>query len=131
MSAPHARTKSSVSFASVRKLTPIVTGARARSAQRILRVKARVAYRAFLEAEHDAWQPARMLASTTHALLETLRDRGLRTGLVSNAFDPPELLHRDLARLGVAERLDVAVFSSEVGRRKPDPLIFERALEAL
>jgi len=85
----------------------------------------------FLEAEHEAWQPARMLASTTHALLETLRDRGLRTGLVSNAFDPPELLHRDLARLGVAERLDVAIFSSEVGRRKPDPLIFERALEAL
>ncbi len=38
--------------------------------------------------------------------------------------DPPELLLRDLATLGVAERLDVAVFSSEVGRRKPDPAIF-------
>jgi putative hydrolase of the HAD superfamily len=85
----------------------------------------------FLEAEHDAWQPARRLGSTTHALLEALRDRGLKTGLVSNAFDPPDLLHRDLARLGVAERLDVALFSSEVGRRKPDPLIFERALEAI
>ncbi len=85
----------------------------------------------FLEAEHAAWQPARQLASTTHALLETLRDRGLKLGLVSNAFDPPDLLHRDLARMGVAELLDVAVFSSEVGRRKPDPLIFEHALERL
>ncbi len=41
------------------------------------------------------------------------------------------MLHRDLEQLGVAERLDVAVFSSEVGRRKPDPAIFEHALEAL
>jgi putative hydrolase of the HAD superfamily len=85
----------------------------------------------FLEAEHAAWAPARQLADTTHALLEALRGRGLKLGLVSNAFDPPALLHRDLAQLGVAERLDVAVFSSEVGRRKPDRLIFERALDAL
>ena len=86
---------------------------------------------AFLEAEHAAWAPARRLAATTHALLEALRDRGLRLGLVSNAFDPPDLLHRDLAQLGVSERLDVAVFSSEVGRRKPDAAIFRRALDAL
>ena len=84
--------------------------------------------RRFLEAEHSAWRPARQLATTTHALLETLRERGLKVGLVSNAFDPPELLHGDLEQLGVAQRLDVAVFSSEVGRRKPDAAIFERAL---
>jgi putative hydrolase of the HAD superfamily len=87
--------------------------------------------RRFLEAEHAAWRPACRLAATTHALLESLRGRGLKLGLVSNAFDPAELLHRDLAEMGVAERLDVAVFSSEVGRRKPDPLIFEQALERL
>ena len=85
----------------------------------------------FLEAEHAAWRPARQLASTSHALLDTLRERGLKLGLVSNAFDPPRLLHGDLEELGVAARLDVAVFSSEVGRRKPDPVIFERALTAL
>ncbi len=86
---------------------------------------------AFLEAEHEAWERARSLGATTHALLESLRGRGLKLGLVSNAVDPPWLLHRDLERLGVAERLDVAVFSSEVGRRKPDPAIFLRALERL
>jgi putative hydrolase of the HAD superfamily len=85
----------------------------------------------FLEAEHAAWAPARQLAATTHALLESLRERGLRLGLVSNAIDPPDLLHRDLAEFGVAQRLDVAVFSSEVGRRKPDPAIFDYALERL
>ena len=85
----------------------------------------------FLEAEHEAWSPAREMGDSTHALLESLRGRGLKLGLVSNAFDPPELLHRDLGRMGLAERLDVAVFSSEVGRRKPDPLIFRTALDRL
>ncbi|HET7567446.1 MAG TPA: HAD family hydrolase [Gaiellaceae bacterium] len=85
----------------------------------------------YVAAEYDAWRPAHRLAATTHALLETLRDRGLRLGLVTNAFDPPELARAELARLGVAERLDAVVFSSEVGARKPAPAIFERALELL
>ena len=85
----------------------------------------------FLEAEHAAWAPARQLAATTHALLEALRERGLKLGLVSNAIDPPDLLHRDLEQLGVGQRLDVAVFSSEIGRRKPNPVIFEAALSRL
>ena len=85
----------------------------------------------FLEAEHEAWAPAHMLGAHTHALLESLRARGLRLGIVSNAFDPGWLLRRDLERLGLAERVDHAVFSSEVGRRKPDPAIFEASLRAL
>jgi putative hydrolase of the HAD superfamily len=85
----------------------------------------------FLAAEHAAWEPARRLGAHTHALLESLRARGLKLGLVSNAFDPGWLLHETLARMGIAERLDFAVFSSEVGRRKPHPLIFVRALAAL
>jgi putative hydrolase of the HAD superfamily len=85
----------------------------------------------YLDAEHAAWAPAFVLGSTTHALLEALRSRGFLLGLVSNAFDPPWLLHRDLERMGLAERLDFAVFSSEVRRRKPDPAIFRIALDAL
>ena len=85
----------------------------------------------FLEAEHAAWAPARQLGSTSLALLEALRDRGLKVGLVSNAFDPGWLLRRTLAEMGLSERLDVAVFSSEVGKRKPHRAIFERALTAL
>jgi FMN phosphatase YigB (HAD superfamily) len=85
----------------------------------------------FLEAEHAAWEPARVLGATTHAMLESLRSRGLRLGVVSNAFDPGWLLHRDLEQMGIAERIDHAVFSSEVGKRKPHPEIFERSLHAL
>jgi len=85
----------------------------------------------FLEAEHEGWQPARVLGATTHAMLEALRARGLKLGLVSNAFDPGWLLRRDLEQMGIAERIDFAVFSSEVGKRKPHPEIFEQALIAL
>ncbi|HXV34049.1 MAG TPA: HAD family hydrolase [Gaiellaceae bacterium] len=85
----------------------------------------------FLAAEHAAWEPARLLGAHTHALLDSLRERGLLTGLVSNAFDPGWLLHRDLADMGLAERLDAAVFSSEVGLRKPHPAIFEAMLTQL
>jgi putative hydrolase of the HAD superfamily len=85
----------------------------------------------FLAAEHAAWEPARVLGADTHALLDSLRGRGLLTGLVSNAFDPGWLLHQDLADMGLAERLDAAVFSSEVGLRKPHPAVFEAALSAL
>jgi putative hydrolase of the HAD superfamily len=85
----------------------------------------------YLEAEHTAWEPSRVLGGTTHALLESLRGRGLKLGLVSNAFDPGPLLHRDLEQLGIAERIDFAVFSSELGKRKPHREIFERALDEL
>ena len=85
----------------------------------------------FLAAEHAAWEPARVLGADTHALLDSLRERDLLTGLVSNAFDPGWLLHKDLADMGLADRLDAAVFSSEVGLRKPHPAIFEATLSAL
>jgi putative hydrolase of the HAD superfamily len=85
----------------------------------------------YLEAEHRAWEPARILAANTHPLLEALRERGLKLGLVSNAFDPGWLLHRDLEQMGLAQRLDFSVFSSEIGLRKPHPAIFEHALGAL
>jgi HAD superfamily hydrolase (TIGR01509 family) len=85
----------------------------------------------FLEAEHAAWEPARQLGDSTHALLDALRERGLKTGVVSNAFDPGWLLRNDLERMGLAARLDVAVFSSEVGKRKPHAAIFAAALDTL
>lgn len=87
--------------------------------------------RRFLAAEHAAWEPARQLGAQTHALLDSLRERGMRTGLVSNAFDPGWLLREDLDSMGLTERLDIAVFSSEVGMRKPHAAIFEAALGPL
>ena len=86
----------------------------------------------FVRAEHEVWAPSHGLASTTIALLEALRRRGLKLGVVANAWpEPPDLLREDLDRLGVAPLLDVVVFSGEVGARKPDAAIFRHALDAL
>jgi putative hydrolase of the HAD superfamily len=85
----------------------------------------------FLEAEHAAWAPARKVGSMSEALLDALHDRGLKTGLVSNAWDPRWLLERDVEEMGLLARLDAIVFSSEVGVRKPRPEIFYRVLDEL
>jgi putative hydrolase of the HAD superfamily len=85
----------------------------------------------YLEAEHRAWDPAMQVGATSAALLESLRRRGLKTGLVSNAIDPGWLLRADLERQGLAPLLDTVVFSSELGKRKPHPATYEAALSEL
>ncbi len=87
--------------------------------------------RLFLQAAHDVWFSHSVLADSTHALLEALRARGLKLALVSNTASPQWLLQPMLERQGIAERVDAIVLSSEVGKRKPHPAIFERALSEL
>ncbi len=58
--------------------------------------------------------------------LNGLRDRGLRLVAVSN-WDCS--LPRVLDGCGLGELLDATVTSAETGSRKPDPVIFQRALE--
>jgi HAD superfamily hydrolase (TIGR01509 family) len=86
----------------------------------------------FVDAEHEAWRPARALVGGAHALLESLADRNLRLAVVANSWpEPPRLVRRELDQLGIAERVDEIVLSGEVGARKPAAAIFERALSAL
>jgi len=87
--------------------------------------------RLFLRSAHDVWASYYSLAASTHALLEALRNRGLRLALVSNTASPDWLLRPVLERQGLVERVDAIVLSSEVGKRKPHPEMFERALAEL
>jgi HAD superfamily hydrolase (TIGR01549 family) len=87
--------------------------------------------RLFLQAAQDVWSSHYALAASAHALLESLRGRGLKLGLVSNTASPQWLLEPILERQGIADRVDSIVLSSEVGKRKPHPAIFERALRDL
>jgi putative hydrolase of the HAD superfamily len=87
--------------------------------------------RLFLRAAQDVWSSYYGLAASTHALLESLRSRGLKLGLVSNTASPQWLLQPILERQGIAERVDAIVLSSEVGKRKPHPAIFDHALGEL
>jgi putative hydrolase of the HAD superfamily len=65
--------------------------------------------------------------------LEALRAAGYTTGIVSNApwGSPPGLWHRELGRLGLANRVDTVVMCGDVGWRKPARAIFEHAANAL
>jgi putative hydrolase of the HAD superfamily len=58
--------------------------------------------------------------------LTTLRERGLSIVVVSNWDDS---LHARLEETGLAPLVDGAVASAELGRAKPDPAIFEHALD--
>ena len=62
------------------------------------------------------------------AVLSALRERGLRTAVVSDCwYELPLLIHR----LPVAELLDATVFSVNLGRCKPDPALYLAACERL
>jgi putative hydrolase of the HAD superfamily len=64
-------------------------------------------------------------------VLEWLRTRGVRLGLISNTVWPGDAHRRDLDRYGLLRFFDVALFSSETGLWKPDPRVFLRALAEL
>ena len=87
--------------------------------------------RVYLRATQDVWSSRYALAASTHALLESLRARGLKLAIVSNTASPLWLLEPVLERLGLVERVDAIALSSEVGKRKPHRAIFERALREL
>lgn len=72
----------------------------------------------------EAWK---IYADVPHTL-DRLRAKGLQLGIISN-WD--ERLPRLLDRLGLGPRLDVVVYSQEVGGEKPFPVIFRCALERL
>jgi len=60
--------------------------------------------------------------------LEAVRGRGLRLGLISNAWPSLEGKYR---RLGLRDYFDPFVISAQVGRVKPDAAIFEHAIAGI
>jgi len=74
----------------------------------------------------------RVYGDTLPALAQ-LRDRGVRTAIVSNApwGSPPELWRQELDRLGLSDAVDAVVLCGDVGWRKPAPVIFNHAAEKI
>jgi putative hydrolase of the HAD superfamily len=60
-----------------------------------------------------------------------LKERGLKLGVVSNTYQRGAVLGDQLTEAGAARYIDVAVFSSEMGLRKPHPSLFEMPLAEL
>jgi putative hydrolase of the HAD superfamily len=67
------------------------------------------------------------------SVLQSLRERNIKVGIVSNSpwGSSANVWRQELARHGLLERVDAAVFCGDVGWRKPNPAPFNRALELL
>ena len=61
-------------------------------------------------------------------VLRELRERGIKTALVSNCDHSTRAV---VERLGLVEATDATILSFEVGAAKPDPAIYLAALDAL
>ncbi|UCE85706.1 MAG: HAD family hydrolase [Deltaproteobacteria bacterium] len=78
-----------------------------------------------LEAEIRALDGAR-------ETLERLAAAGVRRALICDTgFSPGSVVPRILESAGLLEHLEVTIFSDEAGVPKPDPRVFEAALEGL
>jgi HAD superfamily hydrolase (TIGR01509 family) len=75
--------------------------------------------------QHNLWET---IPPDVVPALERIRRMGLQIAVVSNANGT---LCAKFERLGLAECVDCVIDSAEIGIEKPDPRIFERALERL
>jgi HAD superfamily hydrolase (TIGR01509 family) len=69
-----------------------------------------------------------LLHDDTVPFLESLRTSGIRTAFVSNCADDARPL---LETLGLHHLVDELVLSCEIGASKPDPSVYQAALERL
>lgn len=65
------------------------------------------------------------------SVLQKLKEKGKRIGLVSNTYFPEDYHINELKRFGLLTCLDFTIFSITFGYRKPHPTIYGRALELL
>jgi putative hydrolase of the HAD superfamily len=84
-----------------------------------------------VDAEQMCWDRIVEIDPEALPLLSLLRSRGIRRAICSNAPFPPEMMQRQVQRNGIGELMDGVVFSSMIGRRKPNPEIYRAALDVI
>jgi HAD superfamily hydrolase (TIGR01549 family) len=84
-----------------------------------------------LDAEQKVWDDVAQVDPEAPRLLQWLGQRGIKRAVCSNAPFPPEMMLRQVEKNGIAALMNAVVFSSEVGRRKPAPEVYQAALEAV
>lgn len=79
------------------------------------------------------WQPVNgvpLYADAEEALV-TIKDAGVKLGLLTNASYPMALRDKELEALGIIDYFDVRVATSDIGEAKPNALPFLTVLERL
>ena len=79
----------------------------------------------------DTWTPHITHDPEAAEVLRELRDRGIRTALLSNTHWPRSFHEHFLERDGLVDLLDVRLYSSELRYMKPHPSVFLEALTLL
>jgi putative hydrolase of the HAD superfamily len=79
----------------------------------------------------DSWTPHIRHDPDAGPVLQELRDRGLRIGLLSNTHWPRAFHEHFLERDGLNELIDVRCYTSELPFTKPHPEAFRAVLDAL
>jgi HAD superfamily hydrolase (TIGR01509 family) len=84
-----------------------------------------------LAAYHGAWERTVEHDPVAEQVLRGCRDRGWKTGLLSNTHWPRDLHERWLQEAGLLDLLDVRVYTSDLPHMKPHPAAFGALLSAL
>ena len=87
--------------------------------------------RQIVEMEHRALTGKLAMTEPNLEVLHTLKEWGLKLGIVSNITFLPELFRADMDRFGIGAYVDEFVFSAAFGLRKPHPGIYRHMLEML
>jgi putative hydrolase of the HAD superfamily len=82
-------------------------------------------------AYHAEWDWATRLDPAAPPVLEGLRERGIRVGVLSNTAWPRRRHEEIFRRDGVHHLIDGAVYSSEIPFTKPHPAAFQAAMGAV
>jgi FMN phosphatase YigB (HAD superfamily) len=79
------------------------------------------------------WQPRPgvILFSDTIPVLQELRRRDYKIGMVTNSFLPMWMRDSELQAYGLMEYLDVRISAADVGFLKPHPQIYQKLLDQL
>jgi putative hydrolase of the HAD superfamily len=88
-------------------------------------------HEAALTAHLEAWTPHTVADPQAMPVLTALRERGLRTGLLSNTHWPRSWHERWLARDGVLDLIDARIYTSDLQHLKPHPQAFAAVLDTL
>jgi putative hydrolase of the HAD superfamily len=81
-----------------------------------------------MDQEQVAWFNGILPSPHAGKVLEALRNAGLKLAIVSNAAFRPHSMRDQLHHLGLFDFFDATVYSSEIGVRKPNAVIYEEAL---
>lgn len=79
----------------------------------------------------DHWAPVSHARDDARQVLHALKERGLRTGLLSNTHWPRRQHEEWLARDGLLDLIDERVYTSDLDHVKPHPAAFGALLDAV